>query len=62
MIKRTIREYDLHHNGSEIDRLELIEALGAMASLINQADLAHVTVDSVKSNVIAVTIEEVDAP
>ena len=62
MLKRTIRQYDIKHSGDEMDRLEILGALGALAAIVNEASLADVMVESVKSDVIIVIIEEVDIP
>lgn len=62
MIKRTIREYEIRHSGDEMDRLEVFHALGALAKMINDASLASVCIGSIKSDLISVTIEEVDMP
>ena len=62
MLKRTIRQYDIKHSGDEMDRLEILNAFWALAKMVIDASLAEVTVESVKSDVIMVTIEEVDMP
>lgn len=61
MIKRTIRQFDINHTGDEEDRLEILAAFRSLAEIIGDAHLAEVSVESVKSNLITVTIEEVDA-
>jgi hypothetical protein len=61
MMKRTIRQYDIKHSGDEMDRIEILAALRALWSLI-QNDRAEVSIESVKSDLIMVTIEEIDMP
>jgi hypothetical protein len=62
MIRRTIREYDIRHTGDDMDRLEILGALCALAKIVTDAGLAGVTIESVKSDVIAVKIEEIYEP
>ena len=62
MLKRTIRQYDIKHSGDEMARIELMSALNALADFVNGAGLADVTFESVKSDLILLTIEEADMP
>ncbi len=60
MMKRTIRQFDIRHTGDEMDRLEILGAFRAVADIVNGALLAEITVESVKTDLICVTIEEID--
>jgi len=60
MMKRTIRQFDIRHTGDEMDRLEILWAFRAVADIVNGALLAGITVESVKTDLICVTIEEID--
>ena len=62
MIKRTKYEYDIKHTGDEMDRLEILMAFRQLAELVEAAGQADVCVDSVKSDLITVTIETVECP
>ena len=62
MIRRTIREFDIRHTGDGVDRLEIMGAMQALADLVEKAGLAVVTIESVKTDTIKVTIEEIDMP
>ena len=62
MMKRTIREYDVKHTGNDDDRMEILCAFAALADLLNEAGIAGVTVESVKTDLIRVVIEEIDIP
>lgn len=62
MLIRTIRQYDVRHTGDNSDRTEILMAFRALADLIEKADLAEVTITSEKTDLISVTIEQVDAP
>ena len=62
MIRRTIREFEIRHTGDGDDRLEIMGALQALADLVEKAGLAGVKIESVKTDTICVTVEEVDMP
>jgi len=62
MIRRTTVEYDIRHTGDEMDRLEILYALSALAKMINDAHLGRVTVSSEKIDTICVTVETIEAP
>ena len=61
MIKRTLLEYDIKHTGDEMDRLELLDCLLALAKLC-PAHEADIHIESVKTDLVAVRIEVVESP
>lgn len=62
MIKRTTYQYDIKHTGDEMDRLEIICAFQRLAEMVEEANQAAVTVESVKTDLISVTIKTVEVP
>ena len=62
MLIRTTHEYDIKHSGDEMDRLELLSAFRVLAKIVNDAGLADVEIESVKSDLICVKIHTVASP
>lgn len=62
MITRTSHEYDIKHTGDEMERLEILSAFNLMAKMIEDAGLASVDVQSVKCDLITVTVTTVEQP
>jgi hypothetical protein len=62
MLKRTTYEYDIHHRGDEIERLEILHMLATLADIISNSNLAEVEVSSEKIDLICVKIHKVESP
>ena len=62
MIKRTTYEYDIKHTGDEMDRCEILSMLHQLKTMVEDAGLAGVEINSVKRDLIDVKIERVDSP
>ena len=62
MIKTTKYQYDIKHTGEEMDRAEILSALGLMADMIEKAGLADVNVSSMKTDLVCVEIITVEQP
>ena len=62
MIKRTTYEYDIKHNGDEMERAEITALLDQLATMIEDAGLASVTFEMGMNNLITVRVHTVDAP
>ena len=62
MMITTIREYDIEHSGDEMNRLEILGALGHLAKMVIDAGLGSVGIECIKSNLISVRITEINNP
>jgi hypothetical protein len=62
MIKWIKREYEIKHSGEETDRLEIIMAFNLLAKMVEDAGIASVSVESIKTDTISVIVETAESP
>ena len=60
MMVTTTHQFDIKHTGDELDRLEVLNCLHFLSEIIG--DMAGVEILSAKSDLIEVTVTQVEIP